>query len=158
SLARHLRRWLGRVGCLGQRGPCKPAPLRRRLPLIDVRAFRFLSGILAPLGNSTNRRKNSPQISTTYFVPTGKRRGSVNALFTWLPPVPDQPVEICEQWFVPILFELQLSTQSSAVKFNRRRMPNVRFTPESGYSRLFTFQPSTHRSSTYLVGVCTEPL
>src|SRR5262249_57046403 len=70
GLARHLRRWLGRVDCLGQRGPCKPAPLRRRLLLIDSRAFRVLSGILAPLGNSTNRRTNSPQISTTYFVPT----------------------------------------------------------------------------------------
>jgi len=79
---------LGRVGCLGQRGPCKPAPFRRRLLLIDSRAFRFLSGILAPLGNSTNRRTNSPQISTTYFVPTGKRRGSWNALLTSLPPVP----------------------------------------------------------------------
>lgn len=34
------RRWLGRVDCLGQRGPCKAAPFRWRLLLIDVRAFR----------------------------------------------------------------------------------------------------------------------
>jgi len=62
---------------------CRPA--RRGC---NIGAFRFRNGILAPLGNSTNRLTNSPQLSTTYFVPTGKRRGRWNALFTWLPPVP----------------------------------------------------------------------
>ena len=45
-------------------------------------AFRFRNGILAPLGNSTNRRTNSPQLSTIYFVPAGKRRGSWYTLLT----------------------------------------------------------------------------
>jgi len=54
---------------------------------VHVRAFRLGNGILLPFGSSTNRRTNGPQLSTTYFVPSGKRFGRRNALRTWTPDV-----------------------------------------------------------------------
>ena len=42
------------------------------------------------------------------------------------PPVPDQPAQICGHWFGPNLSELQLSTQSNAVKSNRAEPEGVR--------------------------------
>src|SRR5262245_11400074 len=52
--------------------------------------------ILAPLGNSTNRR-------TAHSLPQS----------------PDQPAQICGYRFGPNLSELQLSTRSNAAKSNR---------------------------------------
>jgi hypothetical protein len=49
---------------------------------VQVRAFRGDNGILLPFGSSTNRRTIGPQLSTTYFVPSGRRFGRRDAVRT----------------------------------------------------------------------------
>lgn len=49
---------------------------------VQVRALRVGNGILLPFGSSTNRRTIGPQLSTIYFVPTGKRFGRRDAVRT----------------------------------------------------------------------------
>ena len=47
-----------------------------------VSAFRVGNGIRLPFGSSTYRRTICPQLSTTYFVPSGRRFGNRDAVRT----------------------------------------------------------------------------